>query len=175
MHPILAAGLLAGLTSLKPDPNNAFQKQAVAALQGEWGPQPQWKLDMLFRAVIQDAKPEPCLVSLYHPREAGGAWRTWARTSTGTRVRPGVASCTAANWRRWAGAWLWIEDYGVCHVEDCFPESSQPCWFDLASPCTPQTLTYDAWVNSGERAQYARDFGLRRASFVVLKGPEPRG
>ncbi len=171
MHPLLTAGLFAGLATLQPDPNNQFQRQALAALQGERGRQPEWKLDMLFRAVIHDAKPQPCFVSLYHPREAGGAWRAWAHTYTGTRVQPGVASCTAANWRRWAGAWLWIEDYGVCHVEDCFPESSHPRWFDLASPSTPQTLTYESWVNSGERARYARDFGLRRASFVLLKAP----
>ena len=86
-------------------------------------------------------------------------------------VRPGVASCTSAYWSRWAGAWLWIEDYGVCHVEDSFPESRNPRWFDLASPCTPDTLTYDSWVNSTERAQYAHEYGLKRASFVVLKAP----
>jgi hypothetical protein len=174
MHPILTAGLFAGLAALAPDPHSKFQQQAIAAISGEWGPQPEWKLDLLFRALIRNPKPEPepCLISLYHPREAGGGWQTWAHTRTGTCVRPGVASCTSANWRRWAGAWLWIEDYGVCHVEDSFPESTHPRWFDLASPVTATTLSYDAWVNSTERAQYAREYGLKRASFIVLKAPQ---
>ena len=171
MHPILTVGLFAGLAALKPEPGNKFQQQAVAAISGECGQQPQWKLDLLFRALVKDAKSEPCLISCYHPREAGGAWRTWTGTRTGTRVRPGVTSCTSANWSRWAGAWLWIEDYGVCHVEDSFPESTHPCWFDLASPATPDTMTYDTWVGSTERARFAREFGLKRASFVVLKAP----
>jgi hypothetical protein len=57
-------------------------------------------------------------------------------------------------------------------VEDSFPESSDPYWFDLASPSTPDTPTYSTWLASSERAECARDFGLRPARFVVLKGPD---
>jgi hypothetical protein len=171
MHPVLVAGLFAGIATLPHNPKDPFQQQVVGAVSGRLGPQPQWKLDLLVRALVRGEKPYPCRVSLYHPREAGGAWRWWTGTRSSTRVRPGVASCTAAYWQRWRGAWLWIEGYGVCHVEDCFPESSDPHWFDLASPSSPDTMTYSAWLGSDERARYARDFGLQRASFVVLKGP----
>ena len=171
MHPALVVGIFVGLGPLPHDPSNPFEKHAVSVLQGEWGPQPQWKIDMLFAALAKDVKPQPCRVSFYHPREAGRGWRRWTATRTGTMVRPGVASCTARNWRRWGGAWLWIEDYGVCHVEDCFPESRDPHWFDLASPSTTQTPNYTTWLNSHERARFARKFGKQGSSFVVLKGP----
>ncbi|MBM3498650.1 MAG: hypothetical protein FJX74_08245 [Armatimonadetes bacterium] len=140
-------------------------------LQGEYGEQPQWKIDLLSAALQQGAASQPCRVSYYHPREAGSAWRRWTATRTGTMVRPGVASCTLGSWERWKGAWLWIEGYGVAHVEDCFPESRDPYWFDLASPATADTPTYSTWLASSERARCARDFGLRKARFVVLKGP----
>ena len=172
MHAALAIGLLIGTTPLPHDPQNPFEKHAVAVLRGEYGPQPQWKVDMLFQALEHGAGLRSCRVSYYHPREAGSGWRHWTATRTGTMVRPGVASCTTGSWGRWKGAWLWIEGYGVCHIEDSFPESRDPYWFDLASPSTAETPTYSAWLASSERAECARDFGLRSTRFVVLKGPD---
>ncbi len=174
MHPALVVGIFVGAAPLPHDPDNAFEKHAVSVIQGEWGPQPQWKIDMLFSALAKGAKPQPCRISFYHPREAGGGWRRWTGTRTGTMVRPGVASCTARNWSRWGGAWLWVENYGVCHVEDCFPESRDPLWFDLASPSTPDTPNYTTWLNSWERARFARRFGKQGGKFVVLKMPGGR-
>jgi hypothetical protein len=171
MHPALFVGLFVGVTPLPHDSHNPFYQHAVAVLEGRQGPQPQWKIDLLFDALGRGAEPEPCRVSYYHPREAGGAWRHWAGTRTGTLVRPGVASCTSASWGRWKGAWLWIEGYGVCHVEDTFPESRDPYWFDLATPSSAETPDYTSWLASTERARCARDFGLRRSRFVVLRAP----
>ena len=172
MHPALAVGLLLGALPTPHNTGSPFEKHAIAVLQGQYGEQPQWKIDMLSDALQRNAELGPCRVSYYHPREAGGAWRRWTATRTGTMVRPGVASCTLGSWGRWKGAWLWIEDYGVAHVEDCFPESRDPYWFDLASPATDDTPNYTTWLASTERAQCARDFGLRKARFVVLKGPD---
>lgn len=174
MHPALIVGLFIGTTPLPHNPENAFQKHAAAVINGQYGPQPQWKVDMLFEALAEGAEPQDCRISYYHPREAGGSWRRWTGTRTGTMVRPGVASCTLRNWSRWGGKWLWIEGYGVCHVEDVFPESRDAYWFDLASPSTPDTPNYTTWLNSIERAQCARKFGKRSSSFVVLKGPADR-
>ncbi|MGQ9730795.1 MAG: hypothetical protein ACUVX8_05910 [Candidatus Zipacnadales bacterium] len=150
-------------------PANPFERHAVAVIHGEYGPQPQWKIDMLFDALARQTAPQSCRISYYHPREAGNAWHRWTVTRSGTRVRPGVASCTVNSWERWAGAWLWIEGYGVCHVEDCFPEGRDPYWFDLAVPASSATPTYASWLASRERARRARKFGLQRTCFVVLK------
>jgi len=169
MHPALVVGLFIGAAPLPHDAKDAFERHAVATIRGEYGPQPQWKIDMLFQALEKGPDMQSCRVSYYHPREAGGGWRRWTATRTGTMVRPGVASCTLGSWRRWGGAWLWIEGYGVAHVEDCFPESRDPYWFDLAAPSTQKTPNYKTWLASTERAECARDFGLRRARFVVLK------
>jgi len=165
-------GPFVGTAPLPYDPQNAFERHAVATLQGEYGPQPQWKVDLLYEALADGARLTPCRVSYYHPREAGGGWRHWTATRTGTMVRPGVGSCTSRSWSRWRDAWLWIEGYGVCHIEDSFPESGDPYWFDLASPGTASTPNYTTWLASRERAKCAREFGKRTARFVVLKAPK---
>ncbi|HJN14123.1 MAG TPA: hypothetical protein QGH10_01465 [Armatimonadota bacterium] len=171
MHPALVVGLFIGTMPIPNHGKNAFEKHAIAAIRGEYGSQPEWKMDLLREALLDQKEPEPCRVSYYHPREAGRSWKRWTGTRTGTMVRPGVASCTLRNWGTWGGAWLWIENYGVCHVEDVFPESRDAKWFDLASPATAATPNYTTWLNSLERAQCARRFGKRPSTFVVLKYP----
>ncbi len=73
------------------------------------------------------------------------------------------------------GAWLWIEGYGIAHVEDVFPEpvGRQGCdtVFDLASPEAFPGQTYTEWIDDPSRVRYARNMS-RHALVVVLKEAE---
>ena len=128
------------------------------------------KRDLFRQALAHGQTEQACHVSLYHPREAGAAWEDWTGTRSGTLVRPGVASCTRRHWAEWEGAWLWVRGYGVCHVEDCFQQSTSRTWFDLAADGPP--YRYGEWLADLGRARWAKAFGKRPGTFVVLK---PRG
>jgi len=130
---------------------------------------PEWKKDLIRQATLHggDVFEAHCL--FYHPKEAGSDWRRWAGTATGTLVRPGVASCTQANRDRWLGAWVWFEGYGVAHVEDVFPESSDSRTFDLAVWAQPDQ-NYSEWLSDPTRVAIARDRNVRSMA-VVLKPP----
>ncbi len=70
------------------------------------------------------------------------------------------------------GCWLWIEGYGIAHVEDVFPENvaREGCdtVFDLASPEAFPGQTYTEWLDDSSRVKYARHTS-RHALGVVLK------
>jgi len=144
---------------------------------------PEWKRNLFQEALNHGSPMRECLVSLYHPKEAEwqvgkGSWPNWTGTATGTKVKPGVASCPNvlrhSKWRG-LGAWLWVEGYGVCHVEDVNTNADRharnhpngPVWYDLAAPGPPHE--YKAWLADMGRAYYARDYGLRPSRFVLLK------
>jgi len=106
----------------------------------------------------------------YHPLEAGSNWRKWSRTATGTLVRPGVASCTAANRREWLGAWIWFRGHGLCKVEDVFPESGDRRTFDLAVWAQPGQ-SYSDWINDWTRVRIAETRNVYTQAIMV----KPRG
>ena len=171
---VLFFGLLLGPCSKARPAEWAVESQRILA-----GPD-RLKADLVRQALAHEAKPKDCRFTLYHPRESVwqgiGSYLNWVGTATGTKVKPGVASCTVANRdlymrfdRRlgWLRAWMWVEGYGVCRVEDVFPGFSYPSLFDLASPGPP--YGYQEWLDSTERARYAYDFGSRRSTVVIIK------
>lgn len=132
---------------------------------------PAWKLDLVRQALAHESKPFTARCLHYHPKEAGGDWRRWSKTATGTLVRPGIASCTQAHRKEWLGAWVWFEGLGIHHVEDCFPESSGRTIFDVASPEAYPGQSYGNWLMDPTRVAFARNVNEKRIA-VVLK---PRG
>lgn len=127
-----------------------------------------WKRELVEQAIAHESKPFIARCLHYHPKEAGGDWRRWSKTATGTLVRPGVASCTQAYRKEWLGAWVWFEGVGIHHVEDSFPESGGRTVFDLASPERYSGQSYADWLCDPSRVVFARNVNERRLA-VVLK------
>lgn len=65
---------------------------------------------------------------------------------------------------------MWIEGYGLAHVEDVFPEpvAFEGCdtVFDLAVPEAYPGQTYTEWLEDPTRVTYARN--TSRHSLVVV-------
>jgi hypothetical protein len=67
------------------------------------------------------------------------------------------------------GAWIWFEGYGIAHVEDNFPESSNARMFDLAVWCD-FGQSYDSWIQDYTKVAVARNRNIY-CKAVVLKPP----
>lgn len=133
---------------------------------------PAWKRELIGHAAVHADEVEmfQAHTLYYHPREAGANWRRWKGTATGTLVRPGVASCTAAHRSRWLGAWVWFKGHGLCKVEDVFPELSSRNTFDLAVWAKPGQ-SYESWLWDPSRVVIARNRNVYTTALVV----KPRG
>ena len=119
-----------------------------------------------FDSLLNDAKPQRCRVTYYHPREAGGDWRRWANCRTlgsrdmipgpGGKVRPGVACVQVSRWRAWQGKLLAVEGQGLVQVLDADSHRGRAStiWFDLAVPGPP--WLYEDWLANEDRVSRAR-------------------
>jgi len=155
---------------------SSFVEHARSAI-GDPNVEP-WKKRLLNEGLENGWPERDCSVSLYHPKEAGwqgvGPWTRWTGTATGTLVRPGVASCGQRYRKRWLGAWIWVEGFGVQHVEDVFPSGSE-YWFDIAVPApvhkSGEPFSYQEWIDPLWIARIAYDYGKKPSTFVVLRPP----